>query len=265
MSVQARPNFLQYLWLCLLILSGIVAISVLQMPRLNNLKQDENLSPETAQKEVESSKASLNLLKKFPAFGFENLVADWVFIEFLEYFGDDEARQLTDYRLSPEYFEIIVDRDPRFLDIYPFLSASTSIYAGQPERSIKLIEQGLKSLNPHVQSRSYYVWRYKATDELLFLGDPQAARQSFQKAAEWASIHPDEESQQVAQVSRQTAQFLENNPDSKSAQVSAWGMVLQNAVDKETREAAVRRIEELGGKVTVSDEGIVNVQLPEQD
>ncbi|MGB7522110.1 MAG: hypothetical protein WA896_20975, partial [Spirulinaceae cyanobacterium] len=97
------------------------------------------------------------------------------------------------------------------------------------------------------------------------LGDPQAARQSFQKAAEWASIHPDEESQQVAQVSRQTAQFLENNPDSKSAQVSAWGMVLQNAVDKETREAAVLRIEELGGKVTVSEQGVVDVQLPEQD
>ena len=265
MSVQARPNFLQYLWLSLLILSGIVAIGVLQIPRLNNLKQVQNLSSETAKKEVESNQASLDLLKKSPAFGFDNLVADWVFIEFLEYFGDDEARQLTDYRLSPEYFEIIVDRDPRFLDIYPFLSASTSIYAGQPETTVKLIEKGLKSLSPHQQPRSFYVWRYKATDELLFLGDPQAARQSFQKAAEWASIHPDEESQQVAQVSRQTAQFLENNPDSKSAQVSAWGMVLQNAVDKETREAAVLRIEELGGKVTVSEQGVVDVQLPEQD
>lgn len=265
MSGQARPNFLNYLWLSLLILSGMIAIAMLQMPRLNTLKQGRGISPETAQKELESSQASLELLKRLPAFGFDNLLADWVFIEFLEYFGDNEARQLTDYRLSPEYFEIIVNRDPRFLDIYPFLSASTSIYAGKPERTIDLIEKGLESLDPHLQSRSYYVWRYKGTDELLFLGDSQAARQSFQKAAEWASIHPDEESQQVAQVSRQTAQFLEKNPDSKSAQVSAWGMVLQNAVDKQTRETAVRRIEELGGKVTVSSDGRVNIQLPEQD
>ncbi len=265
MSVQARPNFLNYLWLSLLILSGMMAIGILQMPRLNTLKQKQSISSETAKKEVDSSKASLELLQKLPTFGFDNLVADWVFIEFLEYFGDDEARQITDYRLSPEYFKIIVNHDPRFLDIYPFLSASTSIYAGKPELTIELMEKGLKSLDPHQQKHSYYVWRYKGTDELLFLGDPQAARQSFQKAAEWASIYPDEESQQVAQVSRQTAQFLENNSESKSAQVSAWGMVLQNAVDKQTRDTAVRRIEELGGKVIVSPDGRVNIQLPERD
>lgn len=127
------------------------------------------------------------------------------------------------------------------------------------------MEKGLKSLSPKAPPKSYYVWRYKGTDELLFLGDSQAARKSFEKAAEWASVYADPESQNVAAISRQTAQFLARNPNSKYAQVGAWSMVLQNAVDDRTRQIAISRIEGLGGKVVVTPEGEVRIQLPEKD
>jgi hypothetical protein len=42
-------------------------------------------------------------------------------------------------------------------------------------------------------------------------------------------------------------------------------MVLQNAVDDRTRKIAISRIEALGGKVVVTPEGEVGVQLPEKD
>jgi hypothetical protein len=125
--------------------------------------------------------------------------------------------------------------------------------------------KGLKLLSPQDPPKSYYVWRYKATDELLFLGDAQAARQSFEKAADWASTYPDEESQTVAAISRQTAQFLARNPVSKSAQVTAWSMVLTSAPDDRTRQLAINRIEALGGKVVITPEGAVRLQLPTQD
>jgi hypothetical protein len=71
-----------------------------------------------------------------------------VFLGFAQYFGDDSARQITGYALSPDYFEIIVDRDPRFREAYLFLSVSSSLYAAMPERSVVLMEKGLKFLKP---------------------------------------------------------------------------------------------------------------------
>ncbi|MEP0812045.1 hypothetical protein [Trichocoleus sp. ST-U2] len=216
-------------------------------------------------REVDTERLRLNLLQKTPSFGFDNILGDWVMLGFLSYFGDDSAREQTGYSLSPEYFEIIVERDPRFLEMYLFLSTSISMYVGLPEQSVALMEKGLKSLSPKAPLKFYFIWRYKGTDELLFLGDAQAARKSFEKAAEWAIAYSDPESQNVAALSRQTAQFLARNPNSKFAQVGAWTMVLQNAVDDRTRRIAISRIEALGGKVVITPEGGVQVQLPEQD
>ncbi|NEP10613.1 MAG: hypothetical protein F6K14_10445 [Symploca sp. SIO2C1] len=256
----------QSAWATLVVILGILIIGWLQTPQLNQLKNlDNNFSPEALQQEIESEELRLNLLEKTPAFGFDNLLADWVFLDFLEYFGDEPAREVTGYRLSPEYFEVILDNDPRFLEAYLFLSTSSTSYAGLPEKSVALMEKGLKLLSPQVPAKSYYIWRYKGVDELLFLGNAQAARQSFEKAAEWASTYSDEESKQVASLSRQTAEFLAKNPDSKSAQVSAWTMVLNNALDDRTRAIAIERIEALGGKVIVTPEGAVQIKLPQSD
>lgn len=262
---QFRQNLSQSVATSLVGLLCIFAVGMLQVPQLNSLKnRSTTASPEVLKQEVETEKLRLNLLQKTPTFGFNNILANWVFLNFLKYFGDDEARKVTGYQLSPDYFEIIIDRDPRFLQSYLFLSNS-SLYTGSPERSQALMEKGLKSLSPHNLPKSYYVWRYKAIDELLFLGDSQAARKSFAKAAEWASIYSDEESQYIAALSRQTAGFLARNPNSKIAQVSAWTMVLNNAPDERTRKTAISRIEALGGKVDVTPEGNVKIRVPQKD
>ncbi|PPS39190.1 hypothetical protein [Chroococcidiopsis sp. TS-821] len=241
---------------------GVVA---LQIPQLNQLNTRKTLTKEALIRETEAEKVRLNLLRQLPSFGFDNLVANWVFLNFLQYFGDDEVRPQTGYSLSPEYFEIILDRDPRFLQAYLFLSSSTSLYAGMPERAIALMNRNLKLLSPTVPQRSYYIWRYKGIDELLFLGDSVAAQQSFTTAAEWASVYADEESKQVAAISQKTAEFLSRNPNSKSAQVGAWTMVLSNPVDAATRDLAIRRIQALGGEVSISPEGVVQVKPPQED
>ena len=266
MLSQSRQNLNQSVAASLVAFVCVFAVGLLQVPQLTQLRTGaKNASPEALQKEVETEKLRLNLLKKLPAFGFDNLLGDWVFIGFLVYFGDNEARAHTGYELSPEYFNIIVDRDPRFLGAYIGLSTSISMYAGMPDKSVALMNKGLQSMSPEVPSKSYYIWRYKGTDELLFLGNAQAARQSFEKAAEWASVYFDPESKNVSEISRQTAQFLARNPNSKSAQVSAWSMVLTNAVDNRTRKIAISHIEALGGKVIVSPDRALKIQLPPKD
>lgn len=266
MNSNLRLNLNQYVAVAIIPLLCIVAVASLQLPQLNRLTQKtKTATQESLKQDLELEKLRLNTLHKTPTFGFNNLVADWVFLNFLQYFGDDEARAVTGYDISPKYFEIIVDRDPKFLGTYLGLSTSISMYAAMPEKSVALMEKGLKSMSPQTPSKSYYIWRYKGIDELLFLGDAKAAKQSFEKAAEWASTYPDEESQYIAGLSRKTAEFLSRNPNSKLAQVNAWAMVLSNTADARTRKIAISRIESLGGKVIVTPEGAVKIRPPSKD
>jgi hypothetical protein len=243
-----------------------LAVGLIQYPRLQKLiNTQETPSLETLEKEIKVENTSLSLLKKMPSFGYDNLMADFVYLKFLQYFGDDDVREKTGYSLSPEYFEIILARDPRFLEAYLSLSTSTSLYAAMPERAIKLMDQGLKSLSPQVPEKSYYAWRYKGIDELLFLGDAQSSKQSFETAAKWASTYSDEESKYFAAISQKTVDFLNRNPDSKHARIATWAMVLNNKVDERTRKRAINAIEALGGKVITTPQGNSQILFPPQD
>ncbi|MDX2216784.1 MAG: hypothetical protein SFY66_26195 [Oculatellaceae cyanobacterium bins.114] len=266
MSAKSHSSWHQLLGTSIVALVCIVAIGLLQVPQLATLRRQATApSVESLRQQLEAQKVQLNLLEKVPAFGFDNLIADWAFLNFLQYFGDEPARQQTDYSLSPEFFDVVLAHNPRFLAAYPFLSTSTALYAGEPERSINLMNQGLESLSPTVPPGSFFVWRNKGIDELLFLGDAQAARRSFETAADWASQSKVPGSEQIAALSQQTAQFLANNPDSKTAQVAAWAMVLENAPDNRTRRTAVDRIRLLGGDVVVSPDGSFQIMPPASD
>lgn len=249
----------------LIFVACIGAIALLQWPQLRSLKQgSQSQSTAELKRQLESEQTGLRLLQKVPTLGYDNLISDVVFLKFLQYFGDEPARQRTDYTLSPDFFDVIIGRNPLFLKSYIFLSTSTALYAGLPERSVALMDQGLRSLSPDMPG-AYYVWRNKAIDELLFLGDSQAAQRSFEQAAQWASRWNTPEAQMVADLSRQTAQFLAKNPNSKFAQAAAWMMVLSNAPDQRTQKIAIERIQALGGEIVQNPGGAYQIIPPPQD
>ncbi len=238
----------------------------LQMPRLQQIRSSEDtITPAQIKQELAAEEVRLQLWRRMPSFGFNNLLANWVFLQFSQYFGDDPVRDQTGYGLSPKYFEIIIDRDPKFMGIYVPLSTSISLYAAQPEKSIALMNQGLKSMTPQNPPRSYFVWRLKGIDQLLFLGDGLGAKKSFLTSAAWASGYPDQESKALAAASQQTAQFLAKNPQSKNAQVMAWTMVLGNVPDERTKKIARQRLESLGAKLVANPDGSVSVLSPPSD
>jgi hypothetical protein len=199
-------------------------------------------------------------MERLPSLGYENLVAGWSFLNFLQYFGDTDARQQWGYGLSPEFFEILVTKDPLFVHPYLFLSTSVSLFAGQPERSVALMTQGSQAMTLTLPSGGYRLWRYRGIDQLLFLGQGEAAQQSFQTAALWADQSDEPEAVSVAQASRQTAAFLGQNPASKAAQISAWIQVLNLAVDERVQRRAIGEIEQLGGEILTYGQGQVTVR-----
>jgi hypothetical protein len=242
----------------------LLGLVTLQRQRLATLQTDTTTSASFEQQDRATASA-LSLAQKMPTFGFNNLVANWTFLQFLQYFGDSEVRAQAGYDLSPEFFRVIIPKDPFYRYFYLFLSGSSSNYAGQPEHTIEIINQGLERLTPTLPPDSFYIWRYRGVDELLYLGDGKAAQKSFQTAAEWARQSPHPDAPFMADNSQRTADFLANNPLSKQAQVNAWASVLANAFDDATRQKAIDRIEALGGQVTISETGGISLQFPEDD
>ncbi len=237
-----------------------IALS-LQFPKLNQRLSGQTL--EETRKSVRDEEARLKLIRQLPSrgLGFNNMIANFTFLQFLQYFGDDMARNnfQTGYSLSPLYFANIIDRDPRFLSSYLYMSSSVSMFAGLPKDAIDLYSKGLKSLNPDQQPSAYTVWRYKATDQLLFLGDGKGARDSYLQAAAWgdrASLSGKklvEDPKLVAEFSRQSAKWLEEDRDLTKAQIAAWSMVLKNVVDKKTFQIIAQEVDKLGMKIEIKD------------
>ncbi|PZU99901.1 MAG: hypothetical protein DCE90_01015 [Pseudanabaena sp.] len=242
-------------------LSAIVTFAAialsLQYPRLNQRLGGQ--TSEDIRKSVIEEEARLTLIRQLPSrgFGFNNLIANFAFLQFLQYFGDDVARInfQTGYGLSPLYFRNIIERDPRFISSYVYMSASVSMFAGAPSEANNIYAQGLRSLDPNVQPSAYNIWRYKATDQLLFLGDAKGARKSHLKAAEWADIAAKsgqdlvDDPKLVAELSRQSATWLEEERDLTNAQIGAWSVVLRNATDKKTVQIIAQEVDKLGMKL----------------
>lgn len=259
-----KNSFIKSIFSAALLTVLVAGVVVLQRQRLFQM-QDSSITPANLQQQSDATASALNAIQRLPVFGFDNLVANWFFLQFLQYFGDTDARQATGYSLSSDFFKIIIPNDPYYRLFYIFLSGSTSNFAAQPESSINLISQGLEQLTPTTPPDSFYVWRYKAVDELLFLGNSEAAQQSFQTAADWArqSSHPD--AAIMGESSQRTANFLAANPSSRPAQISAWASVLSNAIDEGTRLKAIEHIEALGGTVTIDESGRASIKSPTEN
>lgn len=249
----SKRQLLNHTVLILLAVSGIVGLQHLRWQALF-ATQDDALASQAKQQELRAV-SQIQLLKNIPSLGFRNLIADWAFLQFLQYFGNREHRQVTGYGLSGDFFEIIVDRDPYAYNPYIFLSTSLTLYAAQPERAVELQSQGLQSLSPELPPESFYIWRQKGIDEMLFLGNYDAAIQSHETAAEWAAQSPDPRAKRAEQAFRNTAEFLRNDPENPQIQANAWLQVVASAQDQQTRSIAIDEIEALGYEVVPVEGG----------
>jgi hypothetical protein len=244
----------------------VVGMAAMQSSKLKSLRAvDKSLDPAVLQQESRSRANQLDLMKKMPKFGFNNMAANTSFIDFMSYFGSTDARNVNGYSLGFDYFDVVIKEDPRFFLAYYYLSGTGSSYLADPARTVKMMNEGFKSIKPDSPKYSYYLWRLKGTNELLFLGESQMARASMEKAADWAQQAGDEEGRRVAEISGNTAKFLAKNSNSKQARFGAWAGILDTAIDDSARKLAIAKILELGGKVEQDAQGKIRIIPPATD
>lgn len=237
---------------------GLALVVFLQWRHLAHQKSDQKVH---YAREEQSLKFALEVQRKLPLFGFNNLIADWTFLKYIQYHGDNVAREVTGYSLIPEFFETMVSTDPRFVEAYLSLSPANSLFAGRPDKTIAFMNRVLKVISPKTSPLAHFIWIYKGIDEILFLGDLKAAQNSYEMAAKWASIAG---ATQVAANTQATANFLARNPDTKTARIAAWAIVLTNVPDAKTQEYAIAKIKELGGDVIITPSGQFEIKMSNQ-
>jgi hypothetical protein len=260
-------NYLPLGW----VLLALTTIVYIQLPRLDNIKnQQQQASKAQLQQETVEIKQQLSMLKYIPSFGYDNLVADWKYIDLVQYMGDDN-RTKVGFEALMDYFDAVLDRDPRFLNAYLMMGGTASIFAGEPKRAVEIANKHLPLLSPKNPDRAYYIWRMKGVEELLFLGRTDDAKKSMLMTAEWTKayagdkIESSSEAMNVGKVSAKAAADIDRNPDSRQAKFQAWNMVIDNAVDDRAIQRAVAEIKALGGKVRVNAEGKVEILPPPED
>ncbi|MEM9274311.1 MAG: hypothetical protein AAGA80_15310 [Cyanobacteria bacterium P01_F01_bin.143] len=198
-------------------------------------KTQQKIEARNYAEQIESSQVSLNTQKLIPTFGFNNLRADLTYLQFVQYFGDEEARKQTGYALVHNYFETVNNYDPNFTQANLMFSVANSMYAGQPEKTVAMMEKVLQSSSPDLGD-TYLIWFAKGLDELLFLGDNQAALNSHYNSTKSVINREnidlnDFTIRKITQANQGKIKYLATNPDTTEAQILAWKSVLPNVVD----------------------------------
>ena len=195
----------------------------------------------------------IELKQQTPHLGFDNLVADWSYLSFVQYFGDANARETIGYRLVPEYFETITNIDPRFTQAHLRLSIANSMYAGNAEETVVLMEKVLASVDPESKD-SALLWTSKGLDELLFLGNKEAAIKSYRIAAQWAELSNDLHDYGFAIKDLEEALESTNEIDLKETQIRAWSSVLVHIRDNQKKKEIIGKIDDLKAEILVLKE-----------
>lgn len=248
---------------------GLLIVCILGIIRLQSNRVDaqaKTLTEADYRAQEQAEKLQLDIFNNIPSLGYGNIIADWLYLQFIQYFGDSSARETIGYSLSDEYFLAIAERDPRFVDAFTKLDSAAAIFAGEPQNAVKALEKSLETIPIKLRAtviQPYYLWINKGIDELLFLGDAESAHHSYTMAAKWAEEYNTPESLRTAQRMRGTAKFLEDNPGSKISQIGAWTMVLSSTNDQRTQTRALQEIQALGGEITVAPDGNLNIRVPE--
>ena len=241
--------------------AAITGIIKLQQPQLQQLSARDVASPEDQRQES----LNLSLMNRSPSFGLDNILADWAFLNFVQYDGDTATRKAVGYPLAPKYFEMITRLDPRFVDSYVFLSSIMSYQMGMPKEAIALMDRGTSALTPKDHPRAFLVWRLKGLDQLLMANDLDASQFSYDQAGDWALASSDASVRAVGPIFKQTAEFIRTDPNNKTVLLWSWSAIYDQAVvtrDEVTQARAREMLLKIGAIERKDEKGSVYFSLP---
>lgn len=231
-----NKNIKQTLLSAALIIAGFLAVFALS----GYLEKNRSELPEKYADE------DLNLqgakLKKF-SLGFEGLLADWYWMNSLQYLGDkiihsqrsfsiDNLNSLNPRLLYP-YLNNATDLDPNFISVYEF--GATVLPAIDKDKAIKLTQKGIDN-NPNNWRLYHYLgyiyWRFENYDkasEVYEKGSQTADAPDFMRLMA-ARMKSEGSNREVARVMYQ--QMVDEAQDEQSKESARLRLLQINSMDE---------------------------------
>jgi tetratricopeptide (TPR) repeat protein len=160
-------------WILLAVLAALV-VSI-QIPRADLAKRSPTVL--TAPPVLPRPEIAQTL-----SFGLRNLLADWYWLQFVQYFGDIAAREKTNYHYSAAYLELITALDPQFIGAYSAASYAVAEAQQNPDRALQLMRQGIARNQGRHVPLMWSLYQRAAGVAFLYKNDYGLAAQYFEAA-----------------------------------------------------------------------------------
>jgi tetratricopeptide (TPR) repeat protein len=203
-------------------------IAALQWPRSDLSKRTDRVL--TAPPILPKAEA----IKPF-LFGMDNLVADWYWLQYVQYFGDGVARKKTNFDYCDDYLELITALDPKFVKAYAAASYAVAGMQDNPDKALQILARGIK-LNPATEG-SWELYRNYAGVAFLYKKDLPTAAKYFAKAADAPG---------APEVFRSFAAAFYNRMNDKERAVSLWVQYYREAPTQELKDKTKKNLIDLG-------------------
>lgn len=211
---MTRLNFipLKILWILI-----AAAGTVFYHAQLQNITTDQQLTE------------SVELIPTAPAvslvsLGFDQVVADYFWLEFVNYVGDSKKRSLDRYDRADKYIDLITGLDPQFVQAYWFAMFIVSGEQRRPDRAADLIERGIRA-NPN----NWYLPFIAGVNQLLYAKNDDAAAKYYRQAAKYPGA--------PNWLERQ-AQIIEAHAPRLIKEGYSWLSIFKSASESRVREHA---------------------------
>lgn len=131
---------------------------------------------------------SAKALKRI-SLGYDGLLADIYWTRAVQYFGWNHKHKAMQYPLLYPLLEITTELDPHLIVAYrfgaTFLAQEPPDGAGEPERAVALINQGIKA-NPD----DWHLYYDLGFVYAMNMGDYKAATEAFERGSKVPNAHP---------------------------------------------------------------------------
>ncbi len=168
---------------------------------------------------------------KLLSLGYDQLFADLIWLQLIQYAGDRDALKQGGYGRVEEFINNLVALDPHFIKAYWFAAFLIGGEAGKPAAATQILEKGIAS-NPNDWDLPFIA----GVNQYLYAHNEVAAARYYRMAAKFP--------QAPKWLSRQ-ADILETHIPAFIKQINVWTNIYDSAEDPNTKERAKNKLCEL--------------------
>ncbi len=205
-------------------------VVVIQYSHLRTIAGLERQPRQSAEEYLPSS-----LALKMLSLGFDQFLADFYWLQFVQYLGDSEQRAKDNYADAERYVDLIASLDPKFINAYYFAAFIIGSEQHSPNLAAQIIDRGIEA-----NQDSWYLPFIAGINQYLYAHDEVKAAKYYRMAAKFPEA--------PKWLGRQ-AEILEAKIPSTIKEINVWDSIYNSSTDSVIKERARKKLASLWLKV----------------